>query len=53
MFVARSIEALENGDKDISKWYLERKNKEEFSLKQEIAADVKEQVTINIELSDD
>lgn len=47
------LEALENGDKDISKWYLERKSKDEFSLKQEIAADVKEQVIINIELSDD
>lgn len=27
---------LNNGDKDTSKWYLERKSKDEFSLKQEI-----------------
>ena len=47
------LEALNDGDKDISKWYLERKNKDEFSLKQEIAADVNERVNISIELSDD
>ena len=47
------LDSINDGDKDISKWYLERKNKDEFSLKQEIAADVKENVTINIELSDD
>ena len=47
------VEAIENGDTDLSKWYLERRNKDEFSLKQEISADVKESVTISIELSDD
>ena len=46
-------EAIENGDTDLSKWWLERKNKDEFSTKQEVAADVKEKVTITIELSDD
>lgn len=29
-------EALENGDIDMSKWYLERRAKEEFSTKQDI-----------------
>ena len=47
------VEAIENGDADLSKWWLERRNKEEFSTKQEIAADVKEKVNIIIELSDD
>ena len=47
------VEAIENGDTDLSKWWLERKNKDEFSLKQEIAADVKDNVTITVELSDD
>lgn len=47
------VEAIENGDTDLSKWWLERKNKDEFSLKQEIAADIKDNVTITIELSDD
>ena len=47
------LEAIDGGDKDISKWYLERKNKDEFSLKQEIAADVQEKVTVKIGLSDD
>ena len=46
-------EALENKDVDVSKWYLERRAKEEFSTKQEIAPDVNSDVTINIELSDD
>ena len=46
-------EAIENNDKDTSKWYLERKAKDEFSTKQEIKADVDADVTINIELSDD
>ena len=47
------VEAIENGDTDMSKWWLERKNRDEFSVKQEIAADVKEKVNITIELSDD
>lgn len=33
-------EAIENGDIDLSKWYLERRNKDEFSLKQEVTAEV-------------
>ena len=37
----------------MSKWYLERKAKDEFSTKQEIAADVDTSVTISIELSDE
>ena len=46
-------EAIENKDIDMSKWYLERKAKEEFSAKQIIDADIDGEVTINIELSDD
>ena len=46
-------EAIESGNADISKWWLERKAKDEFSTKQEISADVDTSVTINIELSDD
>jgi len=30
------LKELKDGDKETSKWYLERKAKEEFSLKQEI-----------------
>lgn len=33
-------EAIENNDIDISKWYLERKAKDEFSTKQEIDSNV-------------
>lgn len=47
------VEAIENGDTDLSKWWLERRNKDEFSTKQEIDADVKGDVTINIELTDE
>lgn len=46
-------EAIANGDTDLAKWWLERKNKQEFSTKQEIDAKVDEKVTISIELSDD
>ena len=46
-------EAIENGDVDLSKWYLERRNKDEFSTKQEMEANVATEVTINIELVDD
>ena len=46
-------EAIEKKDVDVSKWYLERRAKDEFSTKQEINADVKNEVTINIELSDE
>jgi ACT domain-containing protein len=47
------VEVIENGDTDLSKWWLERRNKDEFTTKQEIDADVKEKVNITIELSDD
>lgn len=33
-------ESIEKGDIDDSKWYLERKAKDEFSTKQEIAGDI-------------
>jgi hypothetical protein len=33
-------DALTDGDKDMTKWYLERKRKAEFSTKSEISADV-------------
>lgn len=46
-------EEIENGDADVSKWYLERKAKDEFSTKQTIDADVSSNVNITIELSDD
>ena len=46
-------EAIEAKDIDMSKWYLERKAKDEFSTKQEISADVNSDVTITVELSDD
>lgn len=46
-------EAIENKDMDMSKWYLERKAKDEFSTKQILDADVNADVSINIELSDD
>lgn len=47
------VEAIENGDTDLSKWWLERRSKDEFSTKQEVKADIDQNVTINIELSDD
>lgn len=34
------VDAIENGDLELSKWWLERKNKDEFSLKQDIAVSV-------------
>lgn len=46
-------EEIENGNVDISKWYLERRNKDEFSTKQEVAAEVESEITINIELVDE
>ena len=33
-------EAIEKKDVDVSKWYLERKAKDEFSTKQEVAANI-------------
>jgi hypothetical protein len=46
-------EAIENGNEDLSKWWLERKAKDEFSTKQEVKADVDADVSITIELSDE
>lgn len=46
-------EAIENGDVDLSKWYLERRNKDEFSQKQQIEADINSEITINVELVDE
>ena len=46
-------EAIEEGDRDLSKWWLERKNRDEFSTKQEVSADVKSDVTITVELVDE
>lgn len=34
-------EAIENGNEDLSKWWLERKVKDEFSTKQEVSGDIK------------
>ena len=47
------VEAIENGDTDLSKWWLERKNKDEFSTKQEVSADVKGDIEITVELVDE
>ena len=47
------VDAIEEGNAELSKWWLERKEKSEFSTKQEIAADIDSNVNINIELSDD
>lgn len=45
------VEAIESGDIELSKWWLERKNKAEFSTKQEIDATVND-VDITIRLVD-
>lgn len=47
------VEAIENGDTDLAKWWLERKSKDEFSTRTDIHADVEQDVTITIELSDE
>jgi ACT domain-containing protein len=47
------VEAIENGDPGLSVWWLERRNKDEFSTKQEVSADVNSNVTISIELVDE
>lgn len=44
--------ALDKGDRDMAKWYLERKAKEEFSTKQEIDATVNNKVEIIDDLPD-
>lgn len=46
-------EAIENGNEELSKWWLERKAKAEFSTKQEISADIDSEVNITIELTDE
>jgi hypothetical protein len=33
-------EAIENGNEDLSKWWLERKARDEFSTKQEVKANI-------------
>ena len=45
--------ALDKGDRDIAKWYLERKAKEEFSPKQEFDTTVKNRVVIVDDLPDE
>lgn len=47
------VAAIEGGDVELSKWWLGRKERNEFSTKQEIDANVDTDVTIKIELSDD
>lgn len=45
--------ALENGDRDMAKWYLERKAKDEFSTKQEFDTTVNNRVVIVDDLPDE
>lgn len=47
------VEAIENGDTGLSVWWLERRNKDEFSTKQEVSADVKGDIEISVELVDE
>lgn len=44
--------ALEKGDRDMAKWYLERKAKDEFSTKQEFDATVNNRVVIIDDMPD-
>ena len=46
---------LDEGDPEIAKWYLERRAKDEFSLRQEVSAEVKSAVRIidDIQIGDD
>lgn len=44
--------ALEKGDRDMAKWYLERKAKDEFSTKQEFDTTVNNKVVIMNDLPD-
>lgn len=37
---------IEKGDIELSQWYLERRNRDEFSLKQEVAASVSSTVKL-------
>jgi len=43
--------SIKDGDKDISKWYLERKSRDEFSLKQEVSVGNKDGEDFNVNLS--
>ena len=45
--------ALEKGDRDMAKWYLERKAKDEFSTKQEVDTTVNNRVVIVDDLPDE
>lgn len=45
--------ALDKGDRDMAKWYLERKAKDEFSTKQEVDATVNNRVVIIDDLPDE
>lgn len=45
--------ALEKGDRDMAKWYLERKAKDEFSTKQEFDSTVNNRVVIIDDLPDE
>lgn len=45
--------ALEKGDRDMAKWYLERKAKDEFSTKQEVDTTVNNRVVIIDDLPDE
>ncbi len=45
--------ALDNGDRDMAKWYLERKAKDEFSIKQEFDTTVNNKVVIVDDLPDE
>ena len=45
--------ALEKGDRDMAKWYLERKAKDEFSTKQEFDTTVNNRVVIIDDLPDE
>lgn len=45
---ANIAKALKDGDKDLSKWYLERKCKDEFSIKQDLGLSGKISVPVFI-----
>lgn len=45
--------ALDAGDRDMAKWYLERKAKDEFSTKQEVDTTVNNRVVIIDDLPDE
>lgn len=45
--------ALDKGDRDMAKWYLERKAKDEFSTKQEVDATTSNRIEIINDLPSD